>query len=84
MQHIKKEALALARYCIFGKLFFACLNDHHQTSTKGDSGGPFSVKNGDNYEINGIVSFGYDCAKKNEPGIYADVLGMILFFDKKH
>ena len=34
------------------------------------------MKNGNNYEVAGVVSFGFDCGKKNKPGVYADVFGV--------
>lgn len=37
----------------------------------GDSGGPFVV----NYQLVGIVSWGFECAKKGQYGVYAYVPG---------
>ena len=46
-------------------------------SCVGDSGGPlvknFVVDGDDAYYQVGIVSFGFECGKPNEPGIYARV-----------
>ncbi|KAK7071313.1 hypothetical protein SK128_028297 [Halocaridina rubra] len=39
----------------------------------GDSGGPLVVKEGSSFVQVGIVSFGFDCALPNTPGIYTRV-----------
>lgn len=52
-----------------------CASDPGEDSCQGDSGGPLFLK-GDSAEEDsqvGIVSWGYDCADKDYPGVYASV-----------
>ena len=42
---------------------------------QGDSGGPAMTKNGNNWEVTGITSWGSGCAFANRPGVYANAFG---------
>lgn len=40
---------------------------------QGDSGGPLEQVDGDKHYLVGIISWGYGCANKEEPGVYTQV-----------
>jgi secreted trypsin-like serine protease len=40
---------------------------------QGDSGGPLMCQQGNKWYLAGLTSFGFDCAAKGYPGVYANV-----------
>lgn len=47
--------------------------DKKRDACTGDSGGPLTMENDGHWVLIGVVSFGFDCARKNFPGIYTKV-----------
>uniref|UniRef100_A0A8C6TRN3 Peptidase S1 domain-containing protein n=1 Tax=Neogobius melanostomus TaxID=47308 RepID=A0A8C6TRN3_9GOBI len=56
-----------------GKTICAGYPEGKKDSCQGDSGGPLVVKKGSNWVQAGVVSFGYECARRNKPGVYTEV-----------
>jgi len=55
------------------KTQLCCEIDPGSDSCQGDSGGPLAIKDGNNYDLVGIVSYGQKCADPNFPGVYTNV-----------
>jgi len=49
---------------------------------QGDSGGPLTWLNDDKVKVVGVVSFGYGCAERNAPGVYAKVTTVLNWIRK--
>lgn len=47
-----------------------------EDSCQGDSGGPLIARDGANYELIGVVSFGTECGDPGVPGVYARVTAL--------
>ena len=60
-----------------------CAGDNNggEDSCQGDSGGPLIMTNGDGeYELIGIVSWGYGCADAGYPGVYSKIHSRLDWF----
>merc|ERR1719474_2217981 len=49
---------------------------------QGDSGGPLTTKQGENHVLIGVVSWGYGCAEKYYPGVYARTESQLDWIEK--
>ncbi|XP_072016599.1 neurexin-1-like [Amphiura filiformis] len=50
-----------------------CAKANGRDACRGDSGGPFAIKDGSQWYLVGLVSWGYGCADPQYPGVYTRV-----------
>ena len=66
---------------ITNNMVCAGYNSGGYDSCQGDSGGPLIMTNSDGeYELIGIVSWGYGCAEPNYPGVYSKIHSRLNWF----
>ncbi|XP_054003945.1 venom protease-like [Hylaeus anthracinus] len=63
------------------KMMCAGLEKGGKDSCQGDSGGPLMYTNDTDYYVVGIVSFGWECAEPNYPGVYTRVADHLDFIN---
>ncbi|KAH8239069.1 hypothetical protein KR032_000333 [Drosophila birchii] len=89
-QFILSEGESLDRYNrlqLVNPLQVMCAGSSSVDACQGDSGGPLMMpqleSNGFRFYLLGLVSFGYECARPNFPGVYTRVASYVPWI-KKH
>lgn len=57
--------------------------DYSKDACQGDSGGPLMKETDGRWYVNGIVSYGEECAKKDHPGVYVRVSAYLPWIRSK-
>jgi len=67
----------------YQSMFCAWKKDEYTDTCQGDSGGPAFVSVDDYFVINGVTSWGYDCASSTHPGVYTRLSSYKKWIEKK-
>jgi trypsin len=70
---VSKTACLKAYADVTDRMICAGLDTGGKDSCQGDSGGPLIARNGSDYTLVGVVSWGEGCARPNKYGVYSNV-----------
>ena len=84
---IVDRATCQSSYSTFTTISYDMVCAGYTTGTvdacQGDSGGPLMCQQGNRWYLAGLTSFGYDCAAKGYPGVYANIPSFYEWVDNE-